>query len=437
MRVMLVGKYPPIQGGVSRLIYWTVQDLLRAGISVDVVTNADECPLGYRQCFLNGDEATSSSHDGLTVQSTSAVRDFHIPYSNPFLTKLIGLSAETVRARPPDLIIGWYWEPYGLAAAMVGALHNIPVALVHAGSDLGRLAQQPHLRSAYKLALDHVSYVVTSRHADVVAALDALQVAPEKRIFFAGGTLPAVYQVRQRPLELPMLRDSALSYFHTFLGDVPELRYVVRSPLSDASVPPPVIVLYGKMGRFKGTFELIAALDQLGASGQDFSLVHAAVGDRSQYSDLFAALASRKFVGDRYHLVPPLAPWQIPPLLALGDMAAFLENRFPISFHTPSVPFEILSSGKALICSLEILQKSMLHKHLVDAKNVIVVPDPANIEQLSSVLSTSIHDRQRLRSIGKHGKQVAASLLTAGGTAHILSNLIECIQGRPSSHAAA
>ncbi len=40
MRILLAGKYPPIQGGVSRMVWSNCQDLVDNGLQVDVVTNA-------------------------------------------------------------------------------------------------------------------------------------------------------------------------------------------------------------------------------------------------------------------------------------------------------------------------------------------------------------------------------------------------------------
>ena len=48
MRICLVGKYPPIQGGVSAQTYWFAQELANQGHQVHIVSNADEVEAGYR-----------------------------------------------------------------------------------------------------------------------------------------------------------------------------------------------------------------------------------------------------------------------------------------------------------------------------------------------------------------------------------------------------
>ena len=48
MRICIVGKYPPIQGGVSMRTYWTAYCLAERGHEVHVVTNAKEASPPFR-----------------------------------------------------------------------------------------------------------------------------------------------------------------------------------------------------------------------------------------------------------------------------------------------------------------------------------------------------------------------------------------------------
>ena len=42
MRICIIGKFPPIQGGVAVRTYWVAHDLAARGHEVHVVTNAKE-----------------------------------------------------------------------------------------------------------------------------------------------------------------------------------------------------------------------------------------------------------------------------------------------------------------------------------------------------------------------------------------------------------
>ena len=50
MRICLIGKYPPLQGGTSVSTYWAAKELADRGHAVHVITNGNEAPFGYR-CF--------------------------------------------------------------------------------------------------------------------------------------------------------------------------------------------------------------------------------------------------------------------------------------------------------------------------------------------------------------------------------------------------
>ena len=48
MRICVIGKFPPIQGGVSMRTYWTAHALAMRGHEVHVVTNAKEVRPPFR-----------------------------------------------------------------------------------------------------------------------------------------------------------------------------------------------------------------------------------------------------------------------------------------------------------------------------------------------------------------------------------------------------
>src|SRR5579862_3413321 len=68
MKLCLIGKYPPIEGGVSTLTYWMARGLAQRGHDVHVVTNADEVEATFRMTLEADDEPllelTSESSGG-------------------------------------------------------------------------------------------------------------------------------------------------------------------------------------------------------------------------------------------------------------------------------------------------------------------------------------------------------------------------------------
>jgi hypothetical protein len=47
-KLCLIGKYPPIQGGISRRMYWLARCFAELGNQVHFVTNSYEVELDYK-----------------------------------------------------------------------------------------------------------------------------------------------------------------------------------------------------------------------------------------------------------------------------------------------------------------------------------------------------------------------------------------------------
>ena len=108
MRICVVGKFPPIQGGVSTRTYWSAHDLAARGHEVHVVTNAKEARPPFRmhmrrQDWKRCEAAHSASQPGgaspgsVTVHWTDPVdsSQFYIPMASPFVSKLAATAARS------------------------------------------------------------------------------------------------------------------------------------------------------------------------------------------------------------------------------------------------------------------------------------------------------------------------------------------------------
>ncbi len=103
MRICAVVKSPPIQGGVSTQTFWLARALAQAGHHVSVVTNASEVEAAYRLWIPPGDERMLEGDFGsgsVSVRFSGLHPEHltHIPYTNPFVTKLSSLATEAVRS---------------------------------------------------------------------------------------------------------------------------------------------------------------------------------------------------------------------------------------------------------------------------------------------------------------------------------------------------
>jgi hypothetical protein len=155
-------------------------------------------------------------------------------------------------------VIGIYLEPFGIAAQIAATATGVPYYLMHAGSDITRLAQLPSRRSTYASAVARADRVLTSPSA-AHAVMD-LGTHPENLIVGRPVLAPPTLFRTAKPLDLSGLaRD---------LGESSEYRYI--GPTKTTS---PLILIYGKLGQYKGTAELVAAAERLQDRGLDFCLL--------------------------------------------------------------------------------------------------------------------------------------------------------------------
>lgn len=409
MRICLIAKYPPIQGGVSSSTFTVVHRLAQDGHEIDVVTNAREVDPSYRQMLLPDEQSFSlfKNQKGIIrVHFTEGILDnSYIPFANPFSTKLFGLASKVIENKKPDLIIGWYFEPYGFIAAMISKQYDIPCIIRHAGSDLGRLAQHPDLREAYKVMIKNSSYVVSSRNKRVIEMLEQIGVQKEKLLFMTGYKLPDFFKTQTKRLNVESTLECSKIWFEQLPIEKEVKENVIRLNSRKLDATLPTIGIYGKVGITKGSFDLIEVLGAIATKGIDFNFIAIAAGNRQSLTKYYQSITSRENLSTRSFVLPVLPIWKIPEYLQTLDICCFLERDFSISFHTPKVPLEILSSGKCLIISREIVQKNPYGENFVDGKNCIIV-DPKDHTSFEEKITALFKDIQKAKVIGKQGKYV-------------------------------
>jgi glycosyltransferase involved in cell wall biosynthesis len=417
LRILIVGKYPPIQGGTSNQTLATVRSLLQSGHTIDVLTNANEVELCCRQVFIADDgstlQALHSNDSGGTVAVHQTTRLEHtslIPWAQPYASKLFGLGMELVRSHQFDLIVGWYLEPYGLVAAQIAEIAGVPLLLRHAGSDIGRLAQHPDLRSAYRWAFAQAQYVLTGPGVrDMVVDLGA---DPERLLYGTRSPMPDYFSQPFSPIDLAEVAEPAIAAFEAMRLPEPVTRMLVEN-LQRRALPEPVIGVYGKVAHSKGSYDLISALEMLAEEGTAFTLLGAVGGQRRLLLPFLEAVAATRHLRQRVVLLPFLAPWRVPRLLDACDLVCFLERDFDIDIHRPRVPREVLTRGRALVLSGQIADTLRFRRHLADGENYLRVDDPSDVPDLAQRLGTSLSDLTETRRIAMAGATLVSTLLGA------------------------
>lgn len=415
MRVLILGKYPPLQGGVSAQTYWSARSLADRGYEVDVVTNATEAPHGLR-AFLDGDTEQwlpgTVGQGRVRVHGTgSLARNSYLPWSNPFGSKLFGRALEVIGRDGCDGIVGWYFEPYGLVAVQAGQATGLPVVVRHAGSDLGRLANHPDLRASYRWMLGQAKAVITGGPAsEVRTRLEELAPAGTRFVHVGRSRLPHVFSPAAQPLDITALLERLPAWFDAYPIAPPLIAEIHRVNGKSFDRAVPTVGIYGKVGEVKGTYDLLAALDRLAEKDVAFNFLALACGTAARLTEFYERVMSLERLASHTYLLPPLAPWLVPGFLKACDLVCALERDFPIRFHMPVVPREVLAVATCLVVSKELVEKQSVRESLVDLKNCVIIDDPRNRTTLAERLELMLTDPVRAHVIGKHGFYLSQAL---------------------------
>ena len=101
-------------------MYRLAHALARRGHAVHVVTNAMEVEDAYRVVMRPEDMTRLVGRHGegyVRVHQTVSdpIAQWHVPWHNPYATKLAGLAIEVIRDHELECVFSWYLEPYGVA----------------------------------------------------------------------------------------------------------------------------------------------------------------------------------------------------------------------------------------------------------------------------------------------------------------------------------
>lgn len=387
MNVCFLTKYPPIQGGVSMRCYWLARGLAQRGHTVNVVTNAFEVEAEYRITLEDADspwlapDFTGSGGGRVVLKPTEPMSDalHHIPFANPFVSKLSALATESIRHDGADAIFSYYLEPYGVAAFLASTWTGVPYMVRHAGSDIGRLLGTAHLRTTYLEVMRHAAGVCTGSGAEPFVAMGI----PEDKVWIQRGfPVPDVFHDEASPIDLvKMTQTSGIPF--------------------DPSLP--TIGAYGKIGHVKGSFDLLHSLALLKKRGHRFNFV--VVGGGRATAEFRTAIAELG-LGDICHVMPFIPHWRIPSFIRACTCVTFLERDFPIAFHGPTVPREVVACGGCLVVSREVSERQSFAAGIEHGRNMFVVDTPRDHLALARALAQAIGDPADANQIGRAGRQI-------------------------------
>jgi glycosyltransferase involved in cell wall biosynthesis len=425
VRICIIGKYPPIQGGVSMRTYWRAHGLAALGHEVHVVTNAKEAVAPYRMLMRAEDwERCAGRYDAgsVTVHWTDPVdaSQSYIPMASPFVSKLAGIAARVHSEVPFDVIHSHYLEPYGVAGLLAAEITGVPHVVRTAGSDAGRLWRHPQLEALHDHVLKSAEAVICGgavRRYAVSRGIDPARIA-----FDAGIVIPDDLFSPQGPaLDLAGLRAEA--------REDRDLRDLMWGNFDGAR---PYFGFYGKLGEPKGSFALLEALARLKREGIDVGLIALAHGPPA-VEKAFRARARALELEDRVLQLPFLPHWRVPEFLRGCLAVCCLEQGFPITFHTPIIPREVLMSGTCLVGSTEVLRKLPGHGRLIHGYGCVAVRDVTDTAALARQLAAIATDSGPRAAVGARGRIFAQRLSQGTAFPRALEQILAAAAQRSAS----
>ncbi len=369
MKICLISKYPPIEGGVSARVYWLTKELGERGHEVHIVTNAQEVEEEYKEQIDNNEEKYVPKN--VYVHSTTVdTNPWHIPFSKAYAERIANLAIEVIEKYDLQLIDSYYILPYCIAAFIAKNITGRPQILRHAGSDIGKLFASSSYNTLFKTIFQRADKIMTiPALKEMFLSLDI----PESKIVF----------------------DEKVSVDTKAFN--PGVSPFTLSQYVNMEIPQcPIITYIGKINYYwqtKGLFELVEAVSGI---KEDYLLLFVANGKGLPE---FQKLIREKNLEKQSIFLNFIPPWNIPSIIKLSTCVVVPEREFPIQYHTPILPKEIMAVGKCLILSEELYKKGC-YGNLIDKENVLIV-DPKDIKQFRETIVTLLKHPDTATKIGR------------------------------------
>ena len=226
--------------------YWYAHALAALGHQIHVVTNAREVEAPFRMFMRPEDwERCEKNYSGggyVRVHWTDPydASQRHVPWHNPYATKLASLAIQVVQDHSLELIFSYYLEPYGVAGHLAAEMTGRPHIIKHAGSDAGRLLLHPQMGPLYDRIFAKAARIVTGG----AVANQLLRSGIDKARLFLEDDF--------RVPESRFCPEGEALDLAKLLAGAAEDSSLASTVGTGAVVRQPILGVYGKLGEFEG-----------------------------------------------------------------------------------------------------------------------------------------------------------------------------------------
>jgi len=175
-RIVVISKYPPIEGGIAAKTYWFYRALAERGHAIYIVT--DRAGIDSEYCVYPYSEETGV--ENISVHRPTGEIPWHIPNDMHTDLDLLNTAVKIIKDSKADVIDTGYLVPYGLLGYLASRITGAPFILRHGGSDINKFLKAGIWVTLLREAFEKAALVITdNNNYDIVSQLsDRVGVLP-------------------------------------------------------------------------------------------------------------------------------------------------------------------------------------------------------------------------------------------------------------------
>jgi len=159
-RIVVVSKYPPIEGGIAAKTYWFYRALAECGHAIHIVT--DRAGVDSEYCVYPYSEETGV--ENISVHRPTGEIPWHIPNDMHTDLDLLNTAVKVIKDSKADLIDAGYLIPYGLVGYLASSITGVPFILRHGGSDINKFLKAGIWETLLREAFEKAALIITDKN---------------------------------------------------------------------------------------------------------------------------------------------------------------------------------------------------------------------------------------------------------------------------------
>lgn len=345
MKVCIISKFPPLEGGIAAKTYWLARAYADAGLEVHVISNSNTAEEEYK---IEGCYPHINQIPGIILHEVEESFPWHIPEEKHSLAKLVDKFLEVHSEHLINIIDTGYLVPYGIAGYLGSKLTGIPYIIRHGGSDIAKFLMKGHLPYLLRETIKNANIVITDE--------------ANSKYF---GRINYRIEIAQ--------------------PYVPDPKFFFPTTLRESG--PKHLAFIGKINwhwERKGLDLIVKSLQYL-PSDWEFKIIGQGRG-MTRFLELFP---------DQKPLISPFVPqWEVPHALRKSDLI------FCLSVDEPIPSFSNILA-EALFCGVKVVLLGPRHPNAENFQNIeklMVLPFPKATQIAKALLEENEHEHIKVNS---------------------------------------